>query len=82
MDTITLRTFFLWCTIINGIVLIFSSLVCVFARDWLYPIHNRFFNIPRETVNTMCYSFIALYKILFLVFNLVPYIALLIIGLS
>lgn len=80
MDILTVRTFFLWCTIINGVILIGSSLVCIFVRDWLYPVHSRFFDIPRETVNTMCYSFIALYKILFLVFNLVPYIALLIIG--
>jgi len=80
MDIMTVRHFFMWCTIINGVTLLFSSVVCVFARDWLYPIHNRLFNIPRETVNTMCYSFIALYKIFFLVFNLVPYIALVIIG--
>ena len=64
----------------NLIMLIFSSVVCVFGRNWLYPIHNKIFNIPRETVNTMCYSFIALYKMLFIMFNLVPYIALLIIG--
>jgi len=80
MDIITVRTFFLWCTIINGILLIGSSLVCIFARDWIYPIHNRFFNVSRETVNTMFYSFIALYKILWMVFNLVPWLALLIIA--
>ena len=80
MDVATIRAFFMWCTILNLIVLIFSSAVCVFGRDWLYPIHNKLFNIPRETINTMLYSFIALYKMLFIVFNLVPYIALLIIG--
>ena len=80
MDIATIRAFFMWCTILNLIVLIFSSAVCVFGRDLLYPIHNKLFNIPRETINTMCYSFIALYKMLFIVFNLVPYIALLIIG--
>ena len=80
MDIATIRAFFMWCTILNLIMLIFSSLVCVFGREWLYPIHNKLFNIPRETINTMCYSFIALYKMLFIMFNLVPYIALLIIG--
>jgi len=80
MDIITVRTFFLWCTIINGIILIGSSLVCIFARDWAYPIHNRFFNVSRETVNTVFYSFIALYKMLWIMFNLVPWLALLIIG--
>jgi len=80
MDVVTIRAFFMWCTILNLIMLIFSSVVCVFGRDWLYPIHNKFFNIPRETIDVMCYSFIALYKMLFIVFNLVPYISLLIIG--
>jgi hypothetical protein len=80
MDIITLRTFFLWCTIINGIVLLFSSLICFFAPDWAYSMHGRLFNLSRETVNTICYSFIALYKMVWIVFNLVPWIALLIIG--
>jgi len=80
MDIITVRTFFMWCMIINGAMLIGSSLVCVFAGDWVYPIHSRLFNVSRETFNTLFYSFIAFYKILFLVFNLVPYIALVIIG--
>jgi hypothetical protein len=80
MGIILFRTFFLWCTIINAIILIGSSLVCVFARDWLYPIHNRIFNISRETLSTICYSFIALYKMLWIVFNLVPWLALLIIA--
>ena len=80
MDIITVRTFFMWCTIINAAMLIGSSLVYVFVADWVYSIHGRLFNVSRETFNTLFYSFIALYKILFLAFNLVPYIALVIIG--
>jgi hypothetical protein len=80
MDIITVRTFFLWCTIINVVILIGSSLVYVFVADWVYSIHGRLFHVSRDTFNTLFYSFIAFYKILFLVFNLVPYIALLIIG--
>jgi hypothetical protein len=80
MDIITLRTFFLWCTIINAIILIGSSMIFAFASDWIYKIHNRFLNIPKETSKTVFYSFIGLYKMLWIVFNLVPYIALLIVG--
>lgn len=80
MDITTVRTFFLWCTIINAILLTGSSLVCIFASDSIYPIHSRLFKVSRESFNTMFYSFIGLYKILWMVFNLVPWLALLIIA--
>ena len=80
MDIITVRTFFMWCTIINGILLTGSSLVFIFASDSIYPIHSRLFKVSRESFNTLFYSFIALYKILWIMFNLVPWLALLIIG--
>jgi len=58
MDIITLKAFFLWCTIINGIVLLIPFLACIVARDWIYPIHSKIFGVSRETFNTMIYSFI------------------------
>ena len=78
MGIIALKTLFFWCTVINGIILLCLSFLFAFARDWFYPVHNRLFNIPRETLNTMYCTFIALYKMLWMVFNLTPYIALLI----
>jgi hypothetical protein len=36
--------------------------------------------MPRETFNVVIYSFLGLFKIVFLVFNVVPWVALLIIG--
>ncbi len=80
MDINTIRTFLMWCTIINGGILVGASLFFIFARDLAYSVHIRLFNVSRETVNTMYYSFIELYKMLWILFNLVPYIALLIIG--
>ena len=80
MDIQTLTTFFMWCTIINLGLLISSSLVCIFFGDFSYRMNNRFFSISREAFNVALVSFIGLFKIFFIVFNLVPYIALLIIG--
>ena len=80
MDIQTLTTFFMWCTILNVALLVLSSLFCICARDWAYRIHSKLFSISRETFNVMMYSFIALYKLLVIVFSLIPYIALLIIG--
>jgi hypothetical protein len=80
MDIQTLTTFFMWCTIINLGVLILSSIMCIFFGDFSYRMNNRFFSISREAFNVALVCFIGLFKILVIVFNLVPYIALLIIG--
>ena len=46
----------------------------------VYRLQSRFFPIPRETFNVVIYSFLGLYKIFVIVFCLVPYLALLILG--
>jgi len=80
MDIQTLTAFFMWCTILNVVLLSLSSLMCICAGDWAYRIHSKLFSISRETFNVMIYSFLALYKLLVIVFILIPYIALLIVG--
>ena len=80
MDIQTLTKFFMWCTIINLGLLIFTSIACIFLADFSYRMNNRFFSISRETFNIAAFSFIALFKIVVIVFNIAPYIALLIIG--
>ena len=80
MDIAALKEFFIWCSIINGGLLIISFLFCAFAGDFVYRMHSKWFSIPRESFNTVLYSFIGLYKIFFVVFNIVPYIALEIVG--
>jgi len=79
IDIQTVTAFFMWCTIIDGGILIVWTLFFVFAPDLIYRIQNRFFPIHRETYNAVIYSFLGLFKILFLVFNLVPYLALVLI---
>ena len=80
MDVQTLTTFFMWCTIINGGILILWTAFSVFAPDLVYRTQSKWFPIPRETFNVVIYSFLGLFKVFFLVFNVVPYVALLIIG--
>lgn len=79
MTLVALRDFFLWCMIINGGLLILSSLIILCARDSIYRLHGKMFRLPEEKVASSCYKAIAFYKILIIVFNVVPYIALVII---
>ena len=80
MDIDTVRAFFMWCTILNGALLVLSSVICACAGDWVYRMHSKWFTISREAFNVAIYCFIGLFKVLVLVFNLVPYVALIIIG--
>lgn len=80
MDIQMLTRFFMWCVIMNGALLVLWSTMLIFAPDLVYRTQRKWFPIPRETFNVVIYSFLGLFKILFLVFNVVPYVALLIVG--
>jgi hypothetical protein len=80
MDLNAVRSFFMWCAIINGALLLLSFLFLANAGDWVYRMHTRWFDMPRETFNTVIYGFVGFFKIIYLMFNLVPYLALVIIG--
>ena len=75
-----LVAFFMWCTIINGGLLVFSIIIGISGLDLVYNVQGKLFQIPREALNVAYYSFLGLYKIIWLVFNAVPYVALLIIN--
>lgn len=80
MDVSTLTIFFMWCTIMNGALLLFWTTMCTLAPDLVYRTQHKWFPLPRETFNVVIYSFLGLFKIGFLVFNVVPFVALLIVG--
>ncbi len=80
MDIQTLTEFFMWCTIINGALLALWTVMCMFSPEWVYRTQSKWFPISREAFNVAMYSFLGLFKIFFLVFNAVPYVALLIVG--
>ena len=80
MDIQTLTTFFMWCTIMNGALLVLWITMCMAAPDLVYRTQNKWFPLPRETFNVVMYSFLGFFKIVFLVFNVVPFVALLIVG--
>lgn len=79
MNIQELTSFFMWCTIINTTGLFLLVIFFMFTPNLVYRLQSKWFPIPRETFDIIIYSFIGLYKIIFLVFNLVPYLALLII---
>ena len=80
MNLAMLRDFLLWCLVINYAVLVVWFLVFLLAHDWLYRLHSRWFRIPVEQFDAIHYVGISVYKIGVILFNLAPWLALLIIG--
>ena len=74
------RSFLLWCTVINYGILLVWFLCFTFAHDWLYRMHGRWFHLAREQFDMLHYAGMSIYKLGILLFNLVTYIALCIVG--
>lgn len=79
MEIETVRDFFMWCTIINVALFALSFLLCAGLGNWIYRIHTKWFPMPRATFSVVLYSFLGMYKIMLIMFNIVPYVAFLII---
>ena len=69
-----------WCSIINMGLLLYWFLILMFAHDWVYRWHTKWFKLSPDTFDTIHYAGIAFFKIVVFVFNIVPYFALCIVG--
>src|SRR5262249_57517158 len=77
---LVLRVFLLWCLVSNYVILVWWFGEFVFAHNWMYRLHRRWFRISEERFDAIHYAGMAAYKIGILLFNLVPLVALLILG--
>lgn len=80
MDIQTLTIFFMWCTIIDVALFAWATAWFILAPDFMYRMQGKLFPIPRDSYNVITYSFLGVFKIFIIVFNVVPYMTLLIIG--
>ena len=80
MSIAVVRDVLLWCTVLNYGVLLVWFLFFLLAHDWIYGLHRRWFHLSIDQFDTLHYAGMALYKIGILLFNLVPYIALHMVG--
>ena len=65
-----------WCVGLNYAVLVIWFGVFIFAHDWMYGLHGRWFKLSVETFDAIHYAGLAVYKIGILLLNLVPLVAL------
>ena len=63
--TIELLTIFLgWTTVINILVLIFSALVLLTAREKISKLHARLFGVDQANISQLYFQYLAQYKII------------------
>jgi hypothetical protein len=61
-------------------LLLWWFLAFVFMRDLVKRIHGKWFQISDESFDKLHYAGMTLFKVFVLVFNLVPYLAMRIVG--
>jgi hypothetical protein len=54
--------------------------VFVYAHDWMYRLHTRWFRLSVDTFDALHYAGLAMYKIGIILLNLVPLVALYLVG--
>lgn len=72
----TLFDFFLWSTVFNVIVLAWWSAWIMGAGNFVYKMHSKWFEMSREDFNKLHYFGLAFYKLMIILFNLVPLLVL------
>jgi hypothetical protein len=76
MATNEIRGVLLWCVGINyGVMLVWFG-VFVYAHDWMYRLHTRWFKLSVESFDALHYAGLSIYKIGVILLNLVPLVAL------
>ena len=71
---------FLWMTIINMGIYLFSILLSILLKKTVSRIHGKLFGIDEDKIAVITYSYFGAYKIAIILFCFVPYLALLIIN--
>ncbi|MEM8630476.1 MAG: DUF6868 family protein [Pseudomonadota bacterium] len=80
MTLATLTTVFGWATLINLAILAVAAIAVVGMREFLVKTHGRMFDMDEAALSRAYFGWLANYKILTVIFFLVPYIALRIAG--
>jgi len=69
-----------WCAVINIGLLLWWWLFLTLAHDFVYRFHGKWFKLSEERFDAIHYSGMLFFKICIFLFNIVPYLALRIVG--
>ena len=76
MDLEQLTELFQWMTLLNAGILTLSAILVMALKGTVYRLHAKLFGLSESEVAAVSYTYLGLYRALFLVFNLAPWLAL------
>ena len=76
MDLATLTHFFGWCLTINLGLFFFSFLMITLFKGMAMGLHKKLFDVDDAFLTQSYFNYLSRYKLLIIVFNLVPYVVL------
>ena len=76
MELTKLKTIFGWMTLINFVVLLVSTIGVITCRTTIHTVHGGMFNLDPAELDLAYFQYLGWFKVLWIIFNLVPYIAL------
>ena len=80
MTIVLIRSMLLWCTVINFGMLGLWGLLFLLPHEWMYQVAGRITQLSTEQLDTINVVGMLFYKLGIVLFNLVPYLALRIVG--
>ncbi len=80
MDIETLTSLFGWMLVINTAIYTFAAAFIIFARDFTVKVEARITGVPEEAWPRLFMDYLSRYKIGICLFNLAPWLALVIVG--
>ena len=75
MTTNEIKHVLLWCLGLNYAILFIWFGSFIFAHDWMYRMHGRWFKLSVETFDAIHYGGLSVFKIGIILLNLVPLVA-------
>lgn len=76
MDITSLTTLFGWMTVLNFTLLLISTLILAVFKTRIIRLHSHLTGVAETTLEPVYLYWLGFYKVLILVFNLSPYLAL------
>ena len=69
--------FFQWATIVAMAIYLWTAVMVIFAKKFIYGFHKKWFDMSYEAYSIAIYAYLGLFKVMMIVFIVVPYLALL-----
>jgi hypothetical protein len=80
VDVEMIRRFLLWCAVLNYGLLVLWTVIYMLPHEWVYRLTSRLFRVSAEQFDLINIAAMTLFKMGIILFNLVPYVALLLAG--